>query len=62
VYGFGQMFWRQRGLDVLGGVRQLPTIANFLAVCIKTSISVAVSAESFDVISENPLIVPRVVN
>ena len=38
VYGFGQLFWRQRGLDVLGSVRQLPTIANFLAV--KRSFSV----------------------
>ena len=63
VYGFDQRFWRQRGLDVLGGVRQLPTIANFLAVCVNRSSSVEVSAEFFCVmaVSENPIIGPHMI-
>ena len=63
VYGFDQRFWRQRALDVLGGVRQLPTIANFLAVCVNRSSSVEVSAEFFCVmaVSENPIIGPHMI-
>ena len=46
VFGFDQLFWRQRGLDVIVGMRKLPTIANFLAVCAKKrSFNVAVSAD-----------------
>ena len=54
VFDFAQLVRRQRGLDVILGVRKLPTIANFLAVWV----NVAVSAECFDVmaVSENAII------
>ena len=45
------------GLDVHGGVRQELYLSYFLAVCVKRSFSVAVSAEFFGVmaVSENPI-------
>ena len=57
VFNFDQLFWRQH---VIVNVRKLPTIADFLAVCVKRLFHVVASTECFDVImvSGNPIQAP----
>ena len=48
--GLANLFWRQGGLDVHGGVRQELYLSYFLAVCVKMSCSGVIA------VSENTII------